>query len=118
MLKPIAEIRDPVHGYVKITEVERDLIDSPFIQRLRRIHQLAGAYLVYPGAVHSRFEHVVGTMNVAGAIAESLSKRNGGNNDEIQGGRLGALLHEAGDRPFSHIDVRNFTAKKGLKHEE
>jgi len=46
ILKPIAEIRDPVHGYVKITEVERDLIDSPFIQRLRRIHQLAGAYLV------------------------------------------------------------------------
>ena len=65
----MAEIRDPVHGYVKITDVERELIDSPFIQRLRRIHQLAGAYLVYPGATHTRFEHVVGAMHVAGQIA-------------------------------------------------
>ena len=61
-LKTVAEIRDPVHGYVKITETERDVIDSPFVQRLRRIHQLAGAYLVYPGAVHTRFDHVMGAM--------------------------------------------------------
>lgn len=48
-LKFVVEIRDPVHNYIKITEVERALIDSPFIQRLRRVHQLAGSYLVYPG---------------------------------------------------------------------
>src|SRR2546422_5607030 len=103
MLKPIAEIRDPVHGYVKITEVERDLIDSPFIQRLRRIHQLAGAYLVYPGAVHSRFEHVIGTMNVAGVVAAALSKKNGIEKDGNQEGRIPPLPHQPGDRPLSPI---------------
>src|SRR3989449_2739310 len=118
MLKPIAEIRDPVHGYVKITEVERDLIDSPFIQRLRRIHQLAGAYLVYPGAVHSRFEHVIGTMNVAGMIAESLSKRIGIDNDEIQEVRLAALLHDAGHGPFSHMYEEVLTEKTDITHED
>ncbi|TLY00365.1 MAG: HD domain-containing protein, partial [Thaumarchaeota archaeon] len=118
ILKPIAEIRDPVHGYVKITEVERDLIDSPFIQRLRRIHQLAGAYLVYPGAVHSRFEHVIGTMNVAGMIAESLSKRIGIDNDEIQEVRLAALLHDAGHGPFSHMYEEVLTEKTDLTHED
>ena len=55
-LRYVAEIRDPVHGYIKITEEERAIIDSPFVQRLRRIHQLAGAYMVYPGGVHTRFE--------------------------------------------------------------
>ena len=75
-LTSVAEIRDPVHGYVKVTEIERELIDSPFIQRLRRIHQLAGAYLVYPGAIHTRFEHVVGAMHVAGQIAEALVAAN------------------------------------------
>jgi len=118
ILKPIAEIRDPVHGYVKITEVERDLIDSPFIQRLRRIHQLAGAYLVYPGAVHSRFEHVIGTMNVAGVIAESLSKRIGVDKDEIQEVRLAALLHDAGHGPFSHMYEEVLTEKTDITHED
>ncbi len=118
ILKPVAEIRDPVHGYVKITEVERDLIDSPFIQRLRRIHQLAGAYLVYPGAVHSRFEHVVGTMNVAGMIAESLSKRIALDNDEVQEVRLAALLHDAGHGPFSHMYEEVLAEKTNLTHED
>ena len=74
-LRYVAEIRDPVHGYIKITEEERAIIDSPFIQRLRRIHQLAGAYMVYPGGVHSRFEHVLGTMHVAGLIGESIADK-------------------------------------------
>src|SRR5574340_72316 len=72
-LPPVAEIRDPVHGYIKITEAEREVIDTPFVQRLRRIHQLAGAYMVYPGAVHTRFDHVTGAMHVAGEVAEALS---------------------------------------------
>ncbi|MCZ6724982.1 MAG: HD domain-containing protein, partial [Thaumarchaeota archaeon] len=48
------EIRDPVHGYVILNELERKVIDSPVFQRLRRIRQLAGAYLAYPGAQHTR----------------------------------------------------------------
>ncbi len=118
MLKPVAEIRDPVHGYVKVTEVERDVADSPFVQRLRRIHQLAGAYLVYPGAVHTRFDHVVGAMEVAGLIAESLAKRTDIGQDQIQEVRLAALLHDVGHGPFSHIYEEVLTEKTNLTHED
>ncbi|MDA4128463.1 MAG: HD domain-containing protein [Thaumarchaeota archaeon] len=118
MLKPVAEIRDPVHGYIKITEVERELIDSPFVQRLRRIHQLAGAYLVYPGAVHTRFDHVVGAMYVAGLIAESLANRIGIEKEEIQAIRLAALLHDVGHGPFSHIYEEVLAEKTNTTHED
>jgi HD superfamily phosphohydrolase len=117
-LRSVAEIRDPVHGYVRITEVERDLIDSPFIQRLRRIHQLAGSYLVYPGAVHSRFEHVIGTMYVAGQIAEYLKFDPGINEEEIQEIRLAALLHDVGHGPFSHMYEEVLAEKSSLNHED
>ena len=100
---PVAEIRDPVHGYVRMTAVEKELIDSPFIQRLRRIHQLAGSYLVYPGATHTRFEHVIGTMHVAGQIAESLVRTSQLDADEVQEVRIAALLHDVGHGPFSHM---------------
>ncbi|MDG7015793.1 MAG: HD domain-containing protein [Nitrososphaerota archaeon] len=118
MLKPVAEIRDPVHGYVKITEIERALIDSPFLQRLRRIHQLAGAYLVYPGAVHTRFEHVVGAMHVAGEIAESLSRHADVGADQVQEVRLGALLHDVGHGPFSHMYEEVLADKTDVTHED
>lgn len=117
-LKPVAEIRDPVHGYVKATKVERDLIDSPFIQRLRRVHQLAGSYLVYPGAVHTRFEHVIGTMHVAGEIAESLALSSGMKADDIQEVRLAALLHDVGHGPFSHMYEEVLGEKSDLTHED
>jgi uncharacterized protein len=99
----VAEIRDPVHGYIGITDVEREVIDSPFVQRLRRIHQLAGAYLVYPGAVHTRFEHVVGAMHVAGRAAEVITGGSRSGADEVQQVRLAALLHDVGHGPFSHV---------------
>lgn len=118
ILKPVAEIRDPVHGYIKITEVERDLIDSPFLQRLRRIHQLAGAYLVYPGAVHTRFEHVIGTMNVAGMIAESLSREVEISKDQVQEIRLAALLHDIGHGPFSHMFEEVLADRTETTHED
>jgi HD superfamily phosphohydrolase len=118
ILKPVAEIRDPVHGYVKITEIERELIDSPFLQRLRRIHQLAGAYLVYPGAVHTRFEHVVGAMHVAGEIAESLSRHSDVGADQVQEVRLGALLHDVGHGPFSHMYEEVLEDKTEITHED
>ena len=118
ILKPIAEIRDPVHGYVKMTEVERDLIDTPFVQRLRRIHQLAGSYLVYPGAVHTRFEHVVGAMHLAGQIAESLAPTSGIGPDQIQEVRIAALLHDVGHGPFSHMYEEVLADKTNATHED
>ncbi|HEY6283926.1 MAG TPA: HD domain-containing protein [Nitrososphaerales archaeon] len=117
-LTPVAEIRDPVHGYVKITEIERELIDSPYIQRLRRIHQLAGAYLVYPGAIHTRFEHVIGAMHVAGQIAEALVAASHLDADMVQEVRVAALLHDVGHGPFSHMYEEVITGKEAVSHEE
>jgi len=117
-LRYVAEIRDPVHGYIRITEEERTIIDSPFVQRLRRIHQLAGAYMVYPGGVHTRFEHVVGTMHVAGLIAESIADKADLDEEQIQELRLAALLHDVGHGPFSHLFEEVLTEKTHLGHEE
>ena len=117
-LRPVAEIRDPVHGYVRVTEVERELIDSPFLQRLRRVHQLAGSYLVYPGAVHTRFEHVVGTMHLAGDMAKSLAAGSGADRDQIQEIRLAALLHDVGHGPFSHMYEEVLAETSETTHED
>ena len=118
ILKPVAEIRDPVHGYVKMTGVERDLVDTPFVQRLRRVHQLAGSYLVYPGAVHTRFEHVVGAMHLAGQIAESLAPATGIDHDQVQEVRIAALLHDVGHGPFSHMYEEVLAEKTDTTHED
>ena len=117
-LRPVAEIRDPVHGYIKITEAERDVIDTPFVQRLRRIHQLAGAYLVYPGAVHTRFDHVIGAMHVAGQIADALSLWVELTPDQIQEIRLAALLHDVGHGPFSHTFEEVLADRTTTTHED
>lgn len=114
-LNPVAEIRDPVHGYIRMTEVEKELIDSPFVQRLRRIHQLAGSYLVYPGATHTRFEHVIGTMHVAGMIGDALVRGSGLVPDQVQEARIAALLHDVGHGPFSHMYEEVLAGKS---HEE
>jgi len=118
MLRPVAEIRDPVHGYIRITEAERDVIDTPFLQRLRRIHQLAGAYMVYPGAVHTRFDHVTGAMYVAGELAESLSLWYDLSSDSIQEIRLAALLHDVGHGPYSHTFEEVLADKAATTHED
>jgi len=117
-LRYVAEIRDPIHGYIKITKEERELIDSIFVQRLRRIHQLAGAYLVYPGGVHSRFEHVIGTMHVAGLIGQSVAGKAGLRDDDIQELRIAALLHDVGHGPFSHLFEEVLSEKTDLSHED
>ena len=65
------EIKDPVHGYIYITETEKQLIDSYPVQRLRRLRQLAGSEFVYSGANHTRFEHSLGVMHLAGKLSEN-----------------------------------------------
>src|SRR5271157_3298219 len=62
------EIRDPIHGFIKLDSEERRLVDSRPFQRLRYIYQLATTYLVYPGATHRRFEHSLGVMELATRI--------------------------------------------------
>jgi len=97
------EIKDPVHGYVYITEAEKQVIDSFPVQRLRRLRQLAGAEYVYPGANHTRFEHCVGVMHLAGLMAENPYLSKHFSEEEYQLIRIAALLHDVGHGPFSHI---------------
>src|SRR5918995_1389694 len=118
-MKFIGEITDPVHRYIGFSEVERDIIDTSVFQRLRRIRQLAGAHLVYPSAQHSRFEHSLGTMHIAGYAGENLLKKGFiGNEDNIQQLRLAALLHDVGHGPFSHLFEEVLESKCKMTHED
>lgn len=93
------ELRDPVHGFVERSDLERRLIDTPVFQRLRRIKQLAMANLVYPGALHTRFDHSIGVMHVAGRVADQV----GLTRERRDIVRLAGLLHDVGHGPFSHV---------------
>ncbi len=118
-MKFAGEITDPIHRYIPFTNVERELLDTPTFQRLRRIKQLSGAHLVYPCAQHSRFEHSLGTMHVAGYAAETLlAKGYLSKEDSIQELRLAALLHDIGHGPFSHLFEEILDAKCKLSHED
>jgi len=97
------EIKDPVHGYVYITEAEKQLIDSYPFQRLHRLRQLAGSEFVYPGANHTRFEHSIGVMYLAGKLTENQNLSQLLSEDEVQIVRMAALLHDVGHGPFSHV---------------
>lgn len=93
------EIRDVIHGFVLRNEVEESIIDTKVFQRLRGVKQLAMANLVYPGALHTRFDHSIGVMHIAGRMAEQL----GLNPEETRRIRLATLLHDVGHGPFSHV---------------
>ncbi len=93
------EIRDPVHGFIFREPTEQGIIDTSIFQRLRRLRQLALAYLVYPGAVHTRFEHSLGAFHVACRVAKQLHLPA----EEERLVRLAALLHDIGHGPFSHV---------------
>ncbi len=97
------EIKDPVHGYVYVTKAEKEIIDSYPVQRLHRLRQLAGAEFVYPGANHTRFEHSIGVMYLAGRLSENPNLSQYLSEDEIQTIRISALLHDVGHGPFSHV---------------
>jgi HD superfamily phosphohydrolase len=112
------EIKDPVHGYVYITEKEKTVIDSYPVQRLRRLRQLAGSEYVYPGANHTRFEHSVGVMYLAGKVLENpnISRRISGEETEMV--RIAALLHDVGHGPFSHVFEHLLIKELGKTHED
>ncbi len=90
-------IHDTIHGSMKIDGVILDLVKTPEFQRLRNIRQLGLAYLVYPGANHTRFEHSLGAWQTAKRLASELELGNDGVVLEV-----GALLHDIGHGPFSH----------------
>jgi HD superfamily phosphohydrolase len=118
MDKIVAEISDPVHGYFYLSSVEKDIIDSREFQRLRRIRQLSSAYLTYPSAQHTRFEHSLGTMHLAGKVGLSLKNKGYINSDKVQLLRLAALLHDIGHGPFSHLFEEIIALKSNATHED
>lgn len=96
-------ISDPVHGTIRITRVENEVVDTPAFQRLRNVAQLGLASLVFPGANFSRFSHSLGACHIAGRVLERLSAEGPAIPDEaVQKYRLAALLHDVGHYPFSH----------------
>jgi len=110
----VFEFRCPVHGFIEFDEWERDIINQPAFQRLRRIRQLGWTDYIYPGAMHTRFEHSLGVMHLATRLYRAISKRSretlesefsynaeGIARDE-RIVRLAALLHDLGHGPFSH----------------
>jgi HD superfamily phosphohydrolase len=115
-MRYVAEITDPVHRCIQVTELERELIDTPIFQRLRRIKQLAGAHLVYPSAQHSRFEHSLGAMHLAGLAGEHLFSLNELDN-YVQELRVASLLHDVGHGPFSHLSEEVVKMRTNRDHE-
>ncbi len=97
-------INDPVYGFVNIPfELIYDLIEHSWFQRLRRIKQLGLSYLVYPGAQHTRFQHVIGAMSLTFQAVEILkSKGIEITNHEAESVCAAILLHDMGHGPFSH----------------
>jgi len=132
----IYEIRDPVYGFIKFNEWERQIIDHPAFQRLRRIRQLALTDMVYPGAMHTRFEHSLGVMHLATLmfdaivsidnnkkiLEEKLSYNETGLKRDRQLIRLAALLHDVGHASFSHSfeEIMPTDTERGrrYKHED
>ena len=103
MKAQLYEVRDPIHGFIALSPKEVKLINTRVFQRLRRIRQLAMAFLVYPGTMHTRFDHSIGVMHIAGRICERLKKRCEVSDEDLERVRLAALLHDIGHGPFSHI---------------
>ena len=114
--------RDPLHGFIHADGLETALINSRPVQRLRFVHQLGFAFLVFPGAEHSRFSHVLGTMHLAGRVYDVLAEKHP---ELLEKGpasrrrrllRAAALLHDIGHAPFSHSAEDLFAG--GIDHEE
>lgn len=110
------EIRDPIHDFVRLSDSERDLLDSRPLQRLRYIHQLGLTYLLYPGTTHRRFEHTLGVMHLASRVYDAVTDPQ--DLHPVAEGlvptepqyheywrkviRMAALCHDIGHLPFSH----------------
>lgn len=111
-------INDPVHGFIDIpNNLVADLVEHRYFQRLRGVKQLGLTYLVYPGAVHTRFQHALGAMHLMKQAIDSL--RGKGHQitvDEEEATMCAILLHDIGHGPFSH--ALEFSIAEGVSHED
>lgn len=122
------QFRDPVHGFIDVSEDELKIINSAPFQRLRNIHQLATTYLVYHGAEHTRFGHSIGVMHLTSRVFDSVTQKvpNIFSDDDNENKRLTAwyrqllrligLTHDLGHAPFSHASEELF--ENGKQHED
>ncbi|WP_031542281.1 HD domain-containing protein [Mesoplasma photuris] len=107
-------IRDSVHGDIRVNdEVVWEIIDTPEIQRLRRILQLGGAQFAYPSATHNRFSHSVGVYHVVSLFLESQGMKEISDHDKLIV-KLAGLMHDLGHGAFSHT----FEKVTGVNHEQ
>ena len=95
---------DPVHGFISIPKgIILQLIDHPYVQRLRRIRQLGLGYLVFPAAEHSRFSHALGALELGQRVLNNLREKDTTiSNQEYEGTLIALLLHDVGHGPLSH----------------
>ena len=117
MKKTYLDIIGPIHDFVRVNNSELEIIDTPIFQRLRRIKQLSGAHLIYPGAQHTRFEHSLGVMHIASMACQSLLEKSIIPLDEIQNLRFAGLLHDIGHGPFSHLFEEVLQKNRKISHE-
>ena len=117
-LKPRKIINDPVYGFITIdTPLAFDIISHPWYQRLRRIHQMALASFVYPGAVHTRFHHSLGAYHLmCQAVSELCNKGIDISEEESEAVKAAILLHDIGHGPYSHALENILVAK--VNHEQ
>ena len=103
-------IRDPVHGDVHLTHEEMRVLDTPEMQRLRGVKQLGTAYLVFPGALHTRFDHSIGSLYMAQAVIDAVNRNFeldpaasvAIGDEEARVIRIAALVHDVTHVPFGH----------------
>ena len=110
-------INDPLYGFIHVkSELIFDIISHPWFQRLRNIKQLGLTDLVYPGAVHTRFQHALGAMHLMGRVLDNLRFKGVEiSNEEYEAAQLAVLLHDIGHGPFSH--ALEHCLLPGVKHE-
>src|SRR6478735_4715773 len=111
-------INDPVYGFITIDdELILQIVAHPYYQRLRRIHQMAMAHLVYPGAVHTRLHHSLGAYHLMCLALHELSAKGVEiTPQEKQAAKVAILLHDIGHGPFSH--ALEHVLAEGMHHEE
>lgn len=111
-------INDPVFGFLSLpNELVYDVLQHPYVQRLNRIRQLGLSYLVYPGAMHSRFGHSLGAMHLMQEAISSLRMKGVDITEhEATSAMIAILLHDVGHGPFSH--VLEHTLVDGVTHED
>lgn len=122
------QFRDPVHGFISVSDDELKIINSAPFQRLRNIHQLATTYLVYHGAEHTRFGHSIGVMHLTSRVFDSVTQKvphlfsDDDNENNCRTAwyrqllRLIGLTHDLGHAPFSHASEELF--EDGKQHED